>query len=113
MPTRQSRKMLPTECFSRDMISVDRSVKRSYFPFLVITRFCDERLEIHCGPEYPKIQTEVLGHSLVRSLVRSHRSFVRSLAHFAHSLARGTVIDSMAIYSVFFSILAHSGSERG
>ena len=38
--------MLPTDCFSRDWISVDRSVKRSYFPFLVITRFCDERLEI-------------------------------------------------------------------
>ena len=25
----------------------------------------------HCGPEQPRIQTEVLGHSLVRSLVRS------------------------------------------
>ena len=36
------------------------------------------------------------------------RSRVRSLAHFAHSLARGTVNDWMVIYSVFFSILAHS-----
>ena len=31
-------------------------------------------------------------------------SLVRSLAHFAHSLARGTVNDWMAILSVFFSI---------
>ena len=63
----------------------------------------------HCGPEQQKIQTEVQGHSLVCSLVHSHRSLVRSLARFTHSLARGTVNDCMAIYSVFFfSILAHS-----
>ena len=37
------------------------------------------------------------------------RSLVCSLAHFALSLARGTVDDWMDIYSVFFSILAHSG----
>ena len=52
----------------------------------------------HCGPEQPKIQSEVLGDSLVRSLIRLHRSlvrllrsarFARSFAHFAHSLARG------------------------
>ena len=43
------------------------------------------------GREQPKIQTAVLGHSLVLSLVRSHRSLVRSLAHFTHSLARGKV----------------------
>ena len=30
------------------------------------------------------------------------RSLVRSLAHFAHSLARGTENDCMAILSVFF-----------
>ena len=30
------------------------------------------------------------------------------LAHFAHSLARGTVNNWMAIYSVFLSVLAHS-----
>ena len=38
------------------------------------------------------------------------RSLVRSLAHFAHSLARGTVNDWMAILSVFFSIFDHSAS---
>ena len=36
------------------------------------------------------------------------RSLIRSLAHFAHSLARGTVNDWMAILSVFFSIFDHS-----
>ena len=35
-------------------------------------------------------------------------SLVRSLAHFAHFLARGTVNDCMAILSVFFSIFDHS-----
>merc|ERR1719383_1265626 len=78
---------------------------------------------LHCGPEQPKIQTEVLGLTLVRSLapltrslapdssLRSRpplRSLARSLAHFAHSQARGTVIDKMAILSVFFSIFDHS-----
>ena len=66
----------------------------------------------HYGRKQPRIQTAVLGHSLVRSLVRSFtrllapdcslrsrpplRSLVRSLAHFAHfahSLARETVND--------------------
>ena len=36
------------------------------------------------------------------------RSLIRSLAHFAHSIARGTVNDWMAIMSVFFSIFDHS-----
>ena len=36
------------------------------------------------------------------------RSLIRSLAHFAHSLARGKVIDYIAILSVFFSIFDHS-----
>ena len=42
----------------------------------------------HCGLEQPRIETEVLGHSLVRSLVRSHRSLVRLLwtARFARAL---------------------------
>ena len=40
------------------------------------------------------------------------RSLVRSLAHFAHSLARGTVNDWMAILSVFFSIFDHSGTSK-
>ena len=47
------------------------------------------------GPHYGRKQTrmliEVLGHSLVRLLVCSHRSLVCSFAHFAHSLARGKV----------------------
>ena len=34
---------------------------------------------LHYGLEQPKIQTAVPGHSLVRSLVRSHRSLVRLL----------------------------------
>ena len=42
----------------------------------------------HYGLEEPKIQTEVLGHSLVRSLLCSHRSLVRLLrtARFARAL---------------------------
>ena len=59
----------------------------------------------HSGQEQPRIHTAVLGHSLVRWLVRS-------LAHFAHSRARGTVNDWMAIYSVFFSILNHSAEQN-
>ena len=37
-----------------------------------------ERLinDLHYGRKQPRIQTEVLGHSLVRSLVHSHRSLV-------------------------------------
>ena len=45
----------------------------------------------HCGPEQPKVQTEVVGHSFVCLL--------------AHSRARGTVSDWMAIHSVFFFLL--------
>ena len=40
------------------------------------------------------------------------RSLVRSLAHFAHSLARGTVNDWMTILSVFFYIFDHSGPSK-
>ena len=65
-------------------------------------------LTVHRGAEQPRIQTEVHGHLLVRSLIRSHRSLVelapscslrsraplRSLARsLSHSVARGTVID--------------------
>ena len=64
-----------------------------------------------------------LAHPFARSLAPLTRSLapdcslrsrapLRSLAHFAHSLARGTVIDWMAIYSVFSSILAHSGLPK-
>ena len=41
----------------------------------------------------------------------SVRSFART-AHFAHSLARGTVNDWMAILSELFSIIDHSGKEE-
>ena len=40
----------------------------------------------HCGLEQTRIETKVLGHSLVRSLVRSHRSLVRSLTSLTPSL---------------------------
>ena len=42
----------------------------------------------HYGPHQPRIQTEVLGHSLVRSLFRSHHSLVRLLrtTRFIHAL---------------------------
>ena len=67
--------------------------------------------ESHCGPEQPRIQTAVLSHSLVLSLVRSQRSLVelaphyslrsrallrsliRSLAYFTHCLVCGIVND--------------------
>ena len=74
--------------------------------------YCDAHSTTHCGPEQPKIQTEVLGHLLVYSIVRSNRSLVRSLAHFAHSLTRGTVNYQTAIYSLFSFILAHSATLR-
>ena len=35
-----------------------------------------KKRRVHYGRKQPRIQTEVLGHSLVRSLVRSHRSLV-------------------------------------
>ena len=43
---------------------------------------------LHSGPEQPKIQTEILGHPLVRSLVCSHHSLVHLLqtARFAGAL---------------------------
>ena len=34
---------------------------------------------MHYGLEQPKIQTAVLGHSLVRSLIRLHRSLIHLL----------------------------------
>ena len=67
--------------------------------------------KMHCGSEKSRIQMLVLGHSLVRSLAlltRTAHSFpcsallaslersaalTRLLAHFAHSLAHGTVND--------------------
>ena len=65
------------------------------------------KLKVLYGLEHPRIETEVLGHSLVRSLVRSHCSLAHLLhpsrfarafrcAHFAHSLARGRVNNGMS-----------------
>ena len=55
---------------------------------------------MHCGLEQTRIETYVLGYSLVRSLVRSHRSLVSLLqtARFArvlrcpHSFARSLTL---------------------
>ena len=81
-------------------------------------------IALHFGQKHPRIQTEVLGHSLVRSLapltrslapdcsLRSRpplRSLIRSLAHFAHSLARGKVNDWMSQNDL---VLYHSGVEQ-
>ena len=46
-------------------------------------------------------------HYLLR-LRAALRSLAYSLAPFVHSLARGTVNDEMAIYSVFFPVFDHS-----
>ena len=48
---------------------------------------------------------------LLASLAPS-AALTRSLAHFAHSLARGTVNDWMAILSVFFPIFDHSALKK-
>ena len=47
-------------------------------------------LAVHYGPEQPRIQTEVLGHSLVRLLVRPDHSLICLLhtACFAYALRR-------------------------
>ena len=74
----------------------------SLFP---VSHFCDMAngantifysFSKHSGPDQPRIQIRVLGHSLIRSLVRSYRSLVRLLRtarfaralHCAHSFAR-------------------------
>ena len=52
------------------------------FPIYIFPHpfYCASNLiSVHYGLEPPKIQTAVLGHSLVRSLVRLHRSLVRLL----------------------------------
>ena len=83
---------------------------------------------IHCGPDQPKTQTKVLGHSLVRSLVRSHCSLVYMLhpACFARanccahllacsicSLSRLWESErSDSYFSLFFSVLDHSELRR-
>ena len=80
-------------------------------------RFCYCISHTHYGRKQPRIQSEVLGHSLVRLLVCSHHSLVRllwttrfarafccahSFAHFAHSLARGKMMSQNDL------ILSHS-----
>ena len=45
-------------------------------------------------------------------ITRSTGQFARLFAHFAHSLARGTVNDWMAILSMFFSFLDHIAPVR-
>ena len=76
----------------------------------------ESRLKYWTTPRPFARSLALLTRSLVPScLLRSCtplRSLVRLLAHFAHSLARGTVNDWLAIYSVFFSILDHSAFSK-
>ena len=77
---------------------------------------------LHCGPEQTRIQTEPLARPFARSLepltcllasdCLPHsrpplHSLVRLLAHFAQSLARGTVNDWMIFFLFFFSYIGH------
>ena len=55
-------------------------------------RSLQQQQHSHYGPEQPKTQTKVLGHSLIHLLARSHSSLNRSLVPFAHSLAPEKVI---------------------
>ena len=84
---------------------------------------------LHYGRKQPRIQTEILGHSLVRSLIRSHRSIFRLLrtARFAralrcaHSFARSLTLLTPSLVRkgmirwlfilCFLSIFDHSGGE--
>ena len=59
------------------------------------------------APSFARTTRLLALHSSLRSQALLH-SLICSIAHFAHSLACGTVNDWIAIYSVFFSILAHS-----
>ena len=56
---------------------------------------------IHCWPDQPKTQIKVLGHSLVCSLVRSHRSLICLLlpAHFIRAL-RFLALTPLLAYSL-------------
>ena len=64
----------------------------------------------HCGPEQPRIQTEVLGHSLVHLLVRCAHSFARSLTSLTRSLV-GKWLIRWLFYLWFFSIFDHSALD--
>ena len=56
-----------------------------------------------CGPDQPKTQTAVLGHSLFRLLVRSHHSLIRLLR-----TARSALLTSLARYAALNRLLARS-----
>ena len=75
----------------------------------------DGKEDGHCGPDSstgPIIRPFPRTAHFARALSCDPlRSLVCSLAYFTHSLARGTVDDSMAICSVIFSILNHSEGE--
>ena len=65
----------------------------------------------HYGLEQPKVQTAVLGHSLVRSLAPLNRSLAprtRSLARSLRPLPRSWESELLDGYFVFFSIFNHS-----
>jgi len=93
-----------------------------FFPFSASLRFPP----LHSDPECLEIATLVMGHSLVRSLVRSHRSLVRLLrtARFAralrcaHSFARSLTHslpsswDSGIFLSYFQSVLDHCALKK-
>ena len=77
--------------------------------FSPVTQFSPFSLSFYIGSKQPRIGSEVLGHSLVRSLIRSHCSLIRLIraacfaralcsAHLftrslTHSQARGKVND--------------------
>ena len=69
----------------RPLLCISKVERGSRSTWLLNTR---RRFPAHCGLEQPRILTEVLGHSLVRSLVRSYRSIVCLLrtTHFARAL---------------------------
>ena len=82
-----------------------------------LTRSLAPDCSLRSRPPLRSLVRSLACYGLLASLAPSAAltcSLVRSLAHFAHSFARGTVNDWMAILSVFFSIFDHSGVvERG
>ena len=93
--------MAKSEVIANDAIQQVKLVKIVSSASSLIPCWCPCIL-LHCGPEQPSIQTVVL-HWATRLFIFS---FVRSLIHFTHSLARGTVNVQMAIFLCF---LFHSG----
>ena len=66
----------------------------------------------HGGPEQPRIQTGVLGHSLVSSLVCLHRSLVYSLTSLTPLLV-GQCMIGWLFYLCFFPVMAHNAGGMG